>query len=333
MGAVANLTYLDNRYLDNVLCVNGTQRRLFRTISDVPDYAEESNITLMPPSVNRNFTLGITIAYGPLHAFPSSVETDRIAISDQGFRVEKISIVWPDGEDQDDDMFKCFTENQLNPMYNISSVLLPVICQNTSHTAVDGIVDFLVVGTNAFDFGTNTTTLAPSHRQSTSTQDVSSVQFATATLNVSSMFLISRVEFPQHEEPLFTAADIVNIDFFTGLPLIPSDFEASVHRLMYVKYDNLSVSARRDKVETVTVLDTVFVVVAAAEVAFVILFAVLMVVVGSVKQSVVKSPTTLDGLSQCWARDTGRRQGGKYVCLKMTGDKNSGNGHYLTCVH
>lgn len=334
VGSVANLTYLDNRYLDNVGCVNGTERRLFRSVNDVPDYAVQSNVTFIPPRVERNFTLSVEVAYGALDAFPKSVETDRIAISDEAYRVEDVSVVWPE-DNIDDDELQCFTENQLKSLNNISSVILSIICQNTSTTSIDGIVDFLVIGTHEFDFSSNVTTpLKSDDGQSSTTQNASvqSVEIGTATLIVSSMFLISRMKFPHNDEPLFTAADIANVDFFTPLPLTPLDFEQSVQRLMYIKQDNLTVSAQRDERETVTVLDTVFVVVAAAEVALVLIFATAMFVIGRIKLKGIEMPTTLNGLSQCWAHGVGKGRGGKYVCLKMTGDKDSKDGRYLTSV-
>ena len=78
IATVGNVTYQENREnVERVICMNGTEKRLYRPISKLPHYVQSHpnhERIAMPPSIPGNFTISASISYGSAAAFQGSVD-------------------------------------------------------------------------------------------------------------------------------------------------------------------------------------------------------------------------------------------------------------------
>lgn len=103
------------------------------------------------------------------------------------------------------------------------------------------------------------------------------------------------------EQPIITAEHFVNIGSDFDLPLSGLEFLETLPQILYTKKDNRTTTIRLNQTKQATVLDSTFVFAFAAEMVFVTVLAVVMFFVAQYRLGLEVVPTTLNGLSQCWA--------------------------------
>lgn len=290
VASVANVTFLKNMYVDTLSCVNGTEKRILRQVIQVPDHAEVSNIPSMPVIIRQNITLQVSISYGTVDSFSPSAETGFVSGYDAAFRVRNLTVL---NKTKYNSALQCFSEKQLLVLWNISSTIIDVICQNVT----GGIVDFQTPSFSPIDFSTQST---PSALEN------GTIYYVTALLNVTVMFLNGRVEFPGHA--IFTGEHIVNrgpeVSGYISKLYTPAEFQRIIHKILYTKRENRTTVMRLESTEKVTDLDSVFLSVLITEILLVIAAAGAVHFIASFNLKLQDIPTNLNGLSECWARQS-----------------------------
>lgn len=296
IASVANITYLKNRKIGSILCVNGTEKPVYKRIRTVPDYAEQSSAMGLPPSVRRNFTIDVSISYGSKDSFPPTPSLDRRSITDYVFRVQSVTVR---GKSE----IECFTENIFMVLRNLSSLVMTFMC----HNITGSVVDFLTVGTVALDFSNH----------ATYPFENGTVYNTSSVLEISLLYLVGQLKFP--EDPIFTAEHVINVDFLTTTPVDSADFEGKVRRLLYTKKDNRTTSVGLDETISATILDSVVLTAFLLEIAIVVVAGIIMFLIGRSKIRFQQIPTTLNGLSRCWVYNHApvNMNHSGYVCLKL----------------
>lgn len=303
VALVANVTYHENGDFEKISCVNGTKKRVFKPVRAVPDYAQISNSSLSRPEIIGNYTLNINISYGTVDSFPSSPETERLPLADALYRIENITIT---SKEKNVRGLHCFFPNHLQQLVNLSSTFFDILCQNDTGK----IVDYLNpdIKRTPVNFAKQS---EPNHFENRS------IQHASAQINVGVLYIVGRLEFPG--TPVFTAEHLNNVDFVQPPLKTIDDFNLVVDRILYTKHDNRTTQIRLDSTEEVTVLDSVFLFTLLAEIVFVIIAAAAMLLVGTLYIRLNGIPTTVNGLSKCWAHydsyDAPKSQ--SYVHLRM----------------
>lgn len=309
VASVANITYLENRKIGTINCVKGTEAPVYKKIRTVPDYAEESTIPSFPPSVQRNISINVSISYGSKDSFASSPDLDLISIDEYVFRVRSISVK---GAPE----IECFTENIFHSLSNISSEVLLFMC----HNITGNVVDFLNVGSLWVDFSNG----------ATYPFENGTIHNASAVLEVSSLSLVGRLEFPAY--PIFTAEHVMNVGLLFQTLHDSSLFEGAVHRVLYTKKDNRSTTVRLEETRSATTLDSVVLIAFLSEIGVVVFAGIVMFLIWRSKIRFQQIPTTLNGLSQCWVYNhapVGTNLSG-YVCLKIDHASIDGKGSSLS---
>lgn len=125
-ASVANVSYFLNGQAFKVSCLNGTERRILKARPyDLPEELEEQSRrpdgTLF---IKGNLSLNISISFGTVDSFQPTVDSASHD-SDLIFRVNRITAL-------NNPHAQCFSENNFNPLHNISSVPLKIMCQMKS---------------------------------------------------------------------------------------------------------------------------------------------------------------------------------------------------------
>lgn len=302
VARAANLSYLAGRYAYGISCLNGTEKRVLKfRPDDLPPELEDDSKRREPFTpfyLRQNLTLGITVSYGSIDSFSAIFNTTRLQ-SNMIFRVRNITVLR-------DSRVQCFSENNFNILENITSVHLKIMCQMKSGDLFLYLTPGAPNRTVNFDFG-----LQPL------------VPLKNRTINTAHKEITTRVACPSWVEymdpPLLTAEHIANIGPDFDLPITGIEFLDLFPRVLFRKKQNRTITIRLNQTKQVTVLDSIFIFGFVTETAFVIVFAVIMFIVARFRLGLEVVPTTLNGLSQCWAhQDSKIKTKGNHVNLSLT---------------
>ena len=158
----------------------------------------------------------------------------------------------------------------------------------------------------------------------TSPLDNRTIHHTTSIISIPKLFLESQIEFAG--PVLFTAEHIMNgLDMITR-PMSESDFQRHVRRVLYSKKDGRKTTIRLNTTRQMTVLDSVFLLVISIEIAVSILCGTIMLFIARLHLHLEEIPTTLNGLSQCWAKldPAANIKGEKFVLLALNHKRTSG---------
>lgn len=236
-ASVAKLTYFENGELRSIACVNGTERRVFRWVRELPDYLNGS-IYRSTHQFLKDLYVNVTlsISYGTPQSYPQDLQATYFSPSDLLFRVENVSVHNVEIE--------CFAEDSFNIAKTTDDVYVELMCQRT----IGKFVDFISVrsGSVRYDFESKA---LPSLLKN------GSKKYSTSAFQISPLIFVGRVEFPG--PPVFTAKHMVNTESYFITPLTQADAESKIRRLLYTKKENRTTNIRLSETKTVTVLDSV----------------------------------------------------------------------------
>eukprot|EP00737_Agarophyton_chilense_P001873 gb/GEZJ01002120.1/.p1 GENE.gb/GEZJ01002120.1/~~gb/GEZJ01002120.1/.p1 ORF type:complete len:488 (-),score=48.44 gb/GEZJ01002120.1/:4192-5655(-) len=285
-GRVANVTYAPNKYIQSLECVDGTAKRVFRQVDELPPFVHSSDTVGYASRHENNITVLISWIEGPLAAFaPSPGRSLREGVVDDDdvrmmFEVQNITVTNLKG-------IECFTSRSLQSSFTDDGIVMSLMCQNVTGRNVDYYMSAESAVINAI----NNETRGINANATTTTMVTGRVD--------ASLFFVGRLQF--ENEILLNAGHFPNVDFITVLPFGVQDFRSVLRRVLYTRADNITVSVPGEKVAIRTILDEKFITIAAAEIVLVLLFGMTVQFLWRKRYRHHARPNTVDGLSKCWA--------------------------------
>lgn len=287
VASIANLTYLNDGYINRISCLRGTEKRIFRYAWNYLEHeTDEWRLSTLSPAPSHsifNVSANISILIGDRELFPIYPDPyNQGPLSDVRpyFRVESIDVLAHRG-------FECFGNKGIFAFRRRHDPF--DWCQKKNGNFVE--FWFPDEFSESLDF--STANIVRQFKKGI-------IQQVSLIFNISELYSVGTFEFPG--SPTFTAEHVINIDSQGVLHVLRGNFEDGIRRILYTRRENRTITITLDKTKSVTTLDGIFVMLLNLELLLVVTFWMSMFFISKMKSRLQEIPASLNGLSRCWAR-------------------------------